>query len=210
VRLGWSHGDQEIFTLDELALLFDIDAINKSASVFNTEKLLWLNQHYIKQDDPARIARLLSHGLGEMGIDPTDGPDLVEVVKVQQERAQTLVEMAEISAFFYRDFEDYEAASARKHLTAVAVAPLQALRERLVALPDWTPEALHAVVQQVSEALQLKMGKVAQPLRVAVVGRAASPGIDVTLHLVGRAACLRRIDRAIDWIGRNAEGAANA
>jgi glutamyl-tRNA synthetase len=206
VRLGWSHGDQEIFSLDEMIELFDLDQVNKAASAFNNEKLAWFNQHYIKASDPARIAHLLSPHMGRQGIDPAQGPDLVEVVKAQQERAKTLVEMAEISTFFYRDFDEYEATAAKKHLRPVALESLTKMRDTLAALPDWSPEALHQAVIDVAESLDLKMGKVAQPLRVAVVGRAASPGIDVTLHLVGREASLRRIDRALQLIQRRAEG----
>jgi glutamyl-tRNA synthetase len=202
VRLGWSHGDEELFTLDEMVELFDIRNVNKAASAFNTEKLLWINQHYIKQDDPARIARLLSPHMGNLGIDPAEGPDLVEVVRQQQERAKTLVEMAEISAFFYRDFDEFEQKAARKHLKAAAQEPLQQVREQLAALDEWDGEKLHQVVVDVAESLSLNMGKVAQPLRVAIVGRAASPGIDVTLQLVGREACLRRIDKALAWINK--------
>jgi glutamyl-tRNA synthetase len=202
VRLGWSHGDQEIFSLDEMIELFDIDAVNKAASSFNTEKLLWLNQHYIKSNEPKRIAHLLSPHMGDLGIDPAQGPDLVEVVKAQQERAKTLVEMAEISSFCYRDFEAYEQAAAKKHLRPAAQEPLEKLREALAALAQWTPEVLHAVVQRVADSLGLKMGKVAQPLRVALVGRAASPGIDATLYLVGKEAALRRIGKALDYIGQ--------
>jgi glutamyl-tRNA synthetase len=205
VRLGWSHGDEEIFSLDEMVELFDINDVNKSASAFNTEKLLWLNQHYIKADSPERLARLLSPHMGEIGIDPADGPDLVEVVKAQQERARTLVEMAEISAFFYRDYDEFDEKAAKKNLKAAAREPLQKLRAELETLGDWKPEPLHQLVKDVAESLDLKMGKVAQPLRVAVVGRAASPGIDVTLHLVGREACLRRIDRALDYIEKRTE-----
>ena len=200
VRLGWSHGDQEIFSIDELVELFHLDDVNRSASTFNPEKLEWLNQQYIKNDTPERIARLLSPHMCDLGIDPANGPDLVEVVRAQQERASTLVEMAGISAFFYRDFDDYDEKSARKNLKPAALEPLEAMREHLEKAPDWEPEVIHGLVKQVAEALELKMGKVAQPLRVAVVGRAASPGIDVTLHLVGRDACLRRIDRALDYI----------
>ncbi len=200
VRLGWSHGDQEIFSLDEMVELFDISNVNRAASAFNTEKLLWLNQHYIKQDDPVRIARLLSPHMGELGIDPASGPDLVAVVAAQQERARTLVEMAEISAFFYQDYDDFEPAAAKKHLKAVARGPLEHLRSALAGISEWEPEGLHQLVKDVAMRLDLKLGKVAQPLRVAVVGRAASPGIDVTLHLVGREACLRRIDRALEYI----------
>jgi glutamyl-tRNA synthetase len=200
VRLGWSHGDQEIFSIDEMIELFDIDAVNKAASSFNTEKLLWLNQHYIKQDSPRRIAHLLSPLMGELGIDPSEGPELVAVVEAQQERAKTLVEMADISTFCYRDFEDFDPVAAKKHLRPAARQPLEEMHKALTALESWTPEALHEQVEQVSAELELKMGKVAQPLRVAVVGRAASPGIDTTLYLVGREAALRRIDRALAYI----------
>lgn len=205
VRLGWSAGDQEVFSIDEMIKLFDIDAVNKAASSFNTEKLLWLNQHYIKASDPQHIAHLLSPHMGNLDIDPSQGPDLVEVVKAQQERAKTLVEMAEISAFCYRDFDEYEEQAAKKHLRGVALEPMQQIRTALSQVEEWTPESLHEVVKQVSEDLGLNMGKVAQPLRVAVVGRAASPGIDVTLYLVGREAVLRRIDRALNYIGQRME-----
>ena len=208
VRLGWSHGDDELFSLDQMVELFDIKDVNKAASAFNTEKLLWINQHYIKSADPVRIARLLSPHLGDLDIDPVSGPDIVEVVRQQQERARTLVEMAEISAFFYRDYEDFDEKAAKKHLKAAAREPLQQVQERLAAQEGWEAEKLHQVVIDVAESLDLKMGKVAQPLRVAVVGRAASPGIDVTLELVGREACLRRIDRALQYINKRVEESA--
>lgn len=200
IRLGWSHGDQEVFTLDEMVQLFDIEDVNRAPSTFNYEKLLWLNQHYIKESNPLHIAHLLSPHLGRIGIDPSNGPDLVEVVRAQQERAKTLVEMAEISAFFYRDFEAFDETAAKKHLRPVARQPLEAMKAALANQPDWTREALHQTVQQVAGQLELNMGKVAQPLRVAVVGRAASPGIDETLYLVGKEASLRRIDMALQYI----------
>ena len=208
VRLGWSHGDQEIFPVDDMIELFDISDVNRAASSFNTDKLLWLNQHYIKNDDPARIARLLSPHMGELGVDPSVDPPLVDVVVAQQERAQSLIEMARISEFFYRDFEEYDGASAKKHLRPVALEPLKRMRTAVESLDAWEPEALHQIVVDVAGALDLKMGKVAQPLRVAVAGRAASPGIDVTLHLVGREACLRRIDRALDYIQKRMQESA--
>ncbi|MCF6356090.1 MAG: glutamate--tRNA ligase [Candidatus Polarisedimenticolaceae bacterium] len=206
VRLGWSSGDQEVFSLDEMISLFDISDVNKAASAFNTEKLLWLNQHYIKAASPLRIAHLLSPHIGRLGIDPIKGPNLVEVAEAQQERAKTLVEMADISAFFYQDFEQFDGQAAKKNLRPVAREGLEKMREALDALDDWSPEALHQVVADVSERLGLKMGKVAQPLRVAIVGRAASPGIDVTLYLVGRDACLRRIDKALEFIRQREQG----
>lgn len=200
VRLGWSHQDQEVFSIDEMIELFDIGDVNKAASVFNTEKLLWLNQHYIKETDPQHIARHLSHHLGLRGIDPANGPDLHAVATAQHERAKTLAEMAEISEFFYRDFDEIDPKSAKKHLKAAAREPLEKVREALAALDCWEPDPIYGVVTGIAELLDLKIGKVAQPLRVAVAGRAASPGIDVTLHLVGREACLRRIDRALEYI----------
>ena len=207
VRLGWSHGDQELFSIDEMVALFDLEAVNKSASAFNTDKLLWLNQHYITEADPAHLARELSWHVGRLGIDPADGPALADVVRAQQGRAKTLVELAEISAFFYRDPADYEAKAAKKHLKAVAIEPLERARTALATLEPWSAEAIHALVEGLAQALELGMGKVAQPLRVAVSGRAATPGIDVTLELVGRDATLRRIDRAVAFIRDEAEEA---
>ncbi len=206
VRLGWSHGDQEVFSLDEMLEHFDIDGVNKAASRFDHEKLLWLNQHHIKAADPGRIAHLLSPHMGALGIDPAAGADLVDVVRAHQERARTLVEMAEMSAYVYRDFDDYDEAAAKKHLRPVAREPLARCRDALATVDPWNAHALHTLVEQVADDLDLKMGKVAQPLRVAVVGRAASPGIDVTLELVGRDAALRRVDRALAYIDARGEG----
>lgn len=204
VRLGWSHGDQEIFSIDEMLQHFDISHVNKSASVFNPAKLLWLNQHYIKESSPAHLIPMFGYQLGKLDIDPSTGPEVVEVIEAMQERATTLVEMAEISAFIYRDFDAYDESAANKHLRPVAAEPLQAIRAELAALDDWSKPALHGAVEQVAAAMQLNMGKVAQPLRVAVVGRAASPGIDVTLYLVGKQVTLRRIDRALEFIAARA------
>ncbi|VAW74274.1 Glutamyl-tRNA synthetase [hydrothermal vent metagenome] len=204
VRLGWSHGDQEVFTREEMIELFDAADVNRSASVFNPEKLAWLNQQYIIESDVERLAPMLSERLQQRGIDVSKGPDIVEATRAQHERAKTLVEMADISEFFYRDFDEFDAKAAKKHLRPAAQEPLQKVRDALSALEDWEPEALHRIVQEVSEALELKMGKVAQPLRVAIAGRAASPGIDVTLQLVGREASLRRVDRALDFIRERA------
>jgi glutamyl-tRNA synthetase len=202
VRLGWSHGDQEVFSLEEMIELFEIDQVNKAPSSFDTDKLLWLNQHYLQHAEPGRIARLLSPHLGRLGVDPAAGPDLLEVVQVQQARAKTLVELAGISLFAYKDFDTYDEQAAKKHLRPVAREPLERLRAELemLAFEDWEPETLERAVERVAAELGVNMGKVAQPLRVAIVGRAASPGIDMTLRLVGKEATLRRIDRALAFI----------
>ena len=200
VRLGWAHGDQEVFSLDEMIEHFDIADINHSASSLNPSKLDWLNQHYMKTLPAAHVARHLAWHLGSMGIDPAegDGPDLESVVEAQAERSKTLVEMAENSRFFYREPEAYDEKAARKHI-AGAAETLAALHESLEALEHWTPGAIHEAVVGVAEAHELKMGKVAQPLRVAVSGGPVSPPIDVTLALLGRARTLKRIERARQW-----------
>lgn len=199
VRLGWSHGDQEVFSVDEMIEHFDVSDINKAASTFNPEKLLWLNQQYIKASSPEHIAHQLSWHMGQLGIDPAQGPDLVEIVKTQQDRAKTLVEMASNCAFFYADFTEYEEAAAKKHLKPEALQPLQEVYEHLQGV-EWVAEALHGVVSQVAESLQLKMGKVAQPLRVAISGKAATPPIDTTLFLLGREKTLTRMRHAIEHV----------
>ncbi|MEX0732779.1 MAG: glutamate--tRNA ligase [Aquisalimonadaceae bacterium] len=207
VRLGWSHGDQEIFTLDEMTSLFDIEDINSSASSLNISKLNWLNQQYIKTRPPEYVAGQLGWHMGHLGIDPAaGGPALEDVVVAQRERAKTLVEMAEASAFYYRMPEAYDEKAARKNLTAETLPVLQALRDALAGVTQWEAEALHAVVQAVAESLDLKMGKVAQPLRVALTGGPVSPSIDVTLVVLGRESSLARIDNAMAWV-KEGEGA---
>jgi len=204
VRLGWSHGDQEIFTLDEMIELFDVKDVNNSASSINPEKLLWLNQQYIKNSDPEHVAHHLSWHLGNLGIDPAQGPDIVEVVKLLQERAKTLVEMAEATVCFYRDFEDFDADAAKKHLRPVVAEPLVALRGRLVVLHQWTAEAIHEAINETCEQFDLKMAKIGMPLRVAVTGGGVSPPIDVTMALIGHERCLRGIDKALKYIEERA------
>ena len=200
VRLGWSHGDQEIFSLDEMIRLFDLDDVNKAASAFNTEKLLWLNQQYIKTGDPEHIARHLSWHMGQAGIDPTEGPELRDTVIAFRERAKTLKDMVRASTWVYQEFEDYDEKAARKNLTADAKPVLQRLHDVFSELEQWQAKAIHSLVEQVAEELAMKMGKVSQPLRVAVTGSAASPPIDATLELLGRDKTLRRIERALDYL----------
>jgi len=200
VRLGWSHGDQELFSLDEMVELFQLEKVNVSASTFNTEKLLWLNHQYIMHSDPAHVARHLSWHLGELGLDPSQGPVLSEVVKIQRERCKTLVEMAEASRYFYEEFDGYEEKAAAKNFKAEAVPVLQQLLTAFSGVTDWQPEPLHQVVLDTAESLQLGLGKVAQPLRVAVCGCGVSPAIDQTCALLGREKTLNRIQRAINTI----------
>ncbi|MBK1726308.1 glutamate--tRNA ligase [Halorhodospira neutriphila] len=209
-RLGWSHGDQEVFTLEELIQLFDINAVNHSASTFNPSKLLWLNQQHIMAAEPNHIARHLAPFLTERGVDPGQGgPQLEAVVRAQQERAKTLVEMADNSLFFYRRPAGYEEKAARKNLKPDAEEVLEHCRHCFAGLPEWEQGRIHQVVTEAAEAFEVKMGKVAQPLRVAVSGGAVSPPIDVTLALLGREETLARIEAAVAWIrAQAAQGSA--
>ena len=206
-RLGWSHGDQEIFSRAELIELFDIGDVNRAASVFDMDKLLWLNQHYIKEASAEALAGPLAGQLDRLGLDRGAGPALESVVEAQRERAKTLVEMAEKSVFAFRDFDAYEEAAAKKHLRPVALNGLQALRSRLAGLADWTAPAIHEAVVATAQAADMKLGKLAQPLRVAVSGSAASPSIEHTLILAGRDRTLARIDAAIAYIEDRASAA---
>lgn len=205
VRLGWSCGDQEIFSIDEMIDLFDINEVNKSASTFNTEKLIWLNQQYIINSNPEALAEQLGWHMQYLEIDTSSGAPLVEVVKAQQERAKTLKEMAENSRYFYQDFSEYNVKAAKKNFKAAAKQPLEKLNEKLAEVTDWSADILHQVVKDVGEELELKLGKVAQPLRVAITGGAMSPPIDITLELIGKERVLQRLSNAISYINDSVE-----
>ena len=196
-RLGWSHGDQEIFSKQELIEFFDIVGINKAPAAFNPEKLLWLNHHYIKSSDPQHVAKELAWHMERLGIDITQGPSLPELVKAQSERAKTLLEMAEKSRYFYEEVR-YNDESVKKNLTAEVVPALIAIRDGLIQLNDWNKEAIHQVIVDTAAKLDVKLGKIAQPVRVAVTGDTVSPPIDITLVLLGKARTTERLSAAID------------
>lgn len=200
VRLGWSHGDQEVFSLEEMIQLFDIEDVNKAASSFNTDKLLWLNQQYIKSSTAQHVAHHLSWHMGQLDIDPSEGPDLVAVAALQQERAKTLVEMAANSRFFYQEVKEFDEKAARKNLTATSQPILEEMLQRLSKLDEWLAEPIHAHIKECSVVHEIGMGKVAQPIRVAITGNTISPPLDLTLELLGRERTLSAIRYAIDWI----------
>jgi len=202
VRLGWSSGDQEIFSLDEMISSFDVQDVNRAASAFDVDKLKWLNQHYIKASDSAQLVSLLSDRLKDRGVDVSSGPPVDDVVSALRERAQTLDEMADKSEYFFSEFEDYDVKAAQKHLRPVAREMLADVRSRLSVVEPWSAELIHAQVMATVEDYDAKLGKLAQPLRVAVSGTAATPPIDETLLLVGKARTIDRIDRALVFIDR--------
>jgi glutamyl-tRNA synthetase len=197
VRLGWSHGDQEVFTRAEMIADFDIHDVNKAASAFNPEKLLWLNQQHMVRAAPAVLVPYLRAQLRRLGCDSSDQALLEGVIVAQRERAKTMKEMAQNSRFFFSDTIDIDATAAAKHLAGEAPQILRALREHLAALAKWNAADIHSVLNELAGRLQSGLGKVAQPLRVAVTGTAVSPPIDITLELLGRARALARIDAAL-------------
>jgi glutamyl-tRNA synthetase len=197
VRLGWSHGDQEIFTRAEMIAEFDIHDVNKSASAFNPEKLLWLNQQHMVRAEPATLVPYLRAQLRRLGLDSTDFVLLEGVIVAQRERAKTLKEMAQNSRFFFVEQIEIDPKAGAKHLGGEAPAILTALRERLGALATWDRDAIHTVLNELATQLGAGLGKIAQPVRVAVTGTAVSPPIDVTLALLGRIRTLARIDAVL-------------
>ena len=200
VRLGWSHGDQEVFSLDEMIEKFDIDAINKSSSSLSVEKLQWLNQHYMKQMTAEALAEELQFYIQQANLDVSNGPDLIAVMKVYQERCATLVELVEDIRYFYEDITEYNPKQAKKQFKPEAAEVLQSLKEAYENLENWQAEDIHKVVESTVEKLGVGFGKVGQPLRLAVTGHGKSPSIDITLELLGKEETLSRLGKAIEFI----------
>ncbi len=198
VRLGWSHGDQEIFSTQEMIALFDIGDVNKAPSRFDIEKLAWINQHYLKTDDPQTLVEEFAWHLARAGIDTTHGPAPLEVLVALRERVHTFKEMVERAKIWYAPIEQWDDKAVAKHLhNANSVAILRAAKARLEAATDWSPATVHQVVEQSAAELDLGLGKIAQPLRVAMTGTQVSPSIEDTVYLTGRAEAMKRIDAAL-------------
>ncbi|MBK9654752.1 MAG: glutamate--tRNA ligase [Rhodanobacteraceae bacterium] len=197
VRLGWSYGDQEIFSMPEMIALFSADDVNHSASRFDVEKLRWLNQHYLKTLDPALIAPELRWHLVRQGLDPDSGPKLEDLILALRERVHTLQEMAERARVWIDPLAAYDDAAVAKHLTAAARVPLQAAHSALAGITTWSAPAVHDALNAAAQGLGLGLGKVAQPLRVAITGTQVSPSIDHTVYLAGQSEALKRIDAAL-------------
>ncbi|WP_414040887.1 glutamate--tRNA ligase [Acidithiobacillus sp. M4-SHS-6] len=202
IRLGWSHGDQEIFSREEMITFFRIDAVNKAASAFNPEKLLWINAQHMQRLSPGGLAQHLRPYLDAQGVTEAllaRGPELPAVVALLQERTKTLVEMAHAANLFYVAPVSGDSKDVEKHLQGQA-ALLDSLRTHLEALPVWSAAAIHSAIQELAVGhAEGKMGKIAQPLRVAIAGRAVSPPIDTTLALLGKDETLARLRQAMTW-----------
>ncbi|MDF2177083.1 glutamate--tRNA ligase [Aliiglaciecola sp. CAU 1673] len=205
VRLGWSHGDQEIFSREEMISLFSLDAIGQSASAFNTDKLIWLNQHYIKTLPGTEVAAHAKWHFEQQGIDVSQGPALEAVIAIQADRVKTLKELAEVSRYFYEEYEEFNEDAAKKHLRPVAAEALEKAKEKLLAVQEWNVGNLHQAINAAAEELGVGMGKVGMPLRVAITGSGNSPSLDITLNLLNKQQVERRIDKALKYIANRAE-----
>jgi glutamyl-tRNA synthetase len=200
IRLGWSHGDQEIFSKQEMIELFNLENVNRAPAAYNEEKLLWLNQHYLQNENPDYIASQLRPFLQARNVSTDNGPNLVKVVEALRARSKTLVEMADKATCFYQAGAEYDAKAASKFLTADILPVLEYFHAQLAEMVDWTEEKLHPVVQETLEKFSLKMPKLAQPLRIALTGNTQSPSLDLTLDLMGQARVLKDLERCIVWL----------
>jgi glutamyl-tRNA synthetase len=196
VRLGWSHGDDEIFSREEMIRKFDINSVGRSASVFNTDKLLWLNAHYIKNGDPDRLAGLLAFHLAKRDIDPQGGPEVSAVVRTLQERAQTLEEMAERAAFYFQAPESYDEAALAKFDKEHLLAVFDAVADRLATAGAATAAEIDALFKEICTDKGWKMGQVGQPVRIALSGGTQAPGIGEIVVTLGIGETVKRIARA--------------
>jgi glutamyl-tRNA synthetase len=196
VRLGWSHGDQEYFSIEDMRSLFDIVGVNKSAAAFDFEKLAWLNQQHMMRAPPARVAPILRWHLEREGVQAADEAKLEQIVVSLRERAKTVREMAQASVFFFKAPTTYDEKAVRKHITADVPALLAEAAAGLQALDDWNAAAIHGLISGIAAGKGVALGKLAQPLRLAMCGATVSPPIDATLAILGKAQTLSRLAQA--------------
>lgn len=199
-RLGWSSGDEEIFSMDELIVKFSLEQVGKSSGVFNPEKLIWLNQHYIKNSKPEVLAKLLIPFLKELGITTEDNLRLHMIVKTLQERARTLKEMAESALFYFSENVRYDEKAASKFLTNDNAGLFALLMERLAGLSEFSAPSLEAAFKAILDEQGLKLGRLAQPVRVALTGAAISPGIFETMEAMGKETTMTRLKDAVEYM----------
>jgi len=200
VRLGWSHGDQEIFSMDELIRLFSLESVGKSAAIFNPEKLLWLNQHYIKDYPADTLVENMRPFWTARGFDVSDRDYLRHVTDDLRARSKTLVEMADAGAFYFLDEVNYDPEAARKFLTADMKRHLLTVAEKLPYCRDYSKSGLEAFLRDIAEDQGVKLKAIAQPLRVALTGKSVSPGIDDVMVTLGKDRVIQRIRQAVEYM----------
>lgn len=197
VRLGWSHGDEEIFSREQLISLFDISDVGKAAARFDQEKLDWLNGHYLRLSEPEALEPALASHLSAIDVDVSDGPDLAHVIATLQERSKNLIEMAEGARMFYQAPDAYDEKAVKKNLREKTWPLLQDFLERAEKISAWDATMIHALLGEVCEAHEAGLGKLAQPIRILVSGSAVSPPIDMTLALLGKDESIQRLKSGI-------------
>jgi glutamyl-tRNA synthetase len=207
-RLGWSYGDQEIFSREELIEKFSLEGVGKSAGIFNQEKLEWLNAHYIKEGDSKQIAEQLMPFLHQRGIQAEVNERLIKVVQSLQPRAKTLVEMAEMAEFYFRDDFSYDEKGERKFLRPELTPFLVSLIEELRMRQDFGEAHLEKLFRQLTVQQGLKMSQAAQGVRVALTGKTSSPGLFEVMEGIGREQVIKRLERALGYIGTRHENKA--
>jgi glutamyl-tRNA synthetase len=200
VRLGWSHGDDEIFSREEMIQKFDINKVGRSASVFNPDKLNWLNAHYIKTGDPEHLANLLLPHLSSRNVSTMSGPGLVDVVKTLQERAQTLEEMAERAVFYYNAPVSYDEAALGKFDKAHLEAMFTIVAEKLSTAVAASAVEFDQMFKELCTENGWKMPQVGQPVRIALSGGTQAPGIGEIVHVLGVEEAVRRITLAREFM----------
>jgi glutamyl-tRNA synthetase len=203
VRLGWSHGDQEIFSLAQLVELFGLDTVGKSPAVFNPEKLLWLNAHYIKETSPERLAEDMKP-LWPAGINNTNVAFTQKVIADLQPRVKTLVELADNAGFYFADKVQYDADAAKKFLTPDMVGYLKAIADAIPAQQDFSKAGIEKFLMEFVTGRNIKFKIIAQPLRVALTGKTVSPGIDEVMVTLGKDQVIKRINDAVAYIASGA------
>ncbi len=200
VRLGWSHGDQEIFNVDEMIELFSLEGINRAPSAFNTEKLNWLNQHYMKTLPTSEVAQHLDWHLKEQGIEVSDKSVLEVLIPLFSERCETLKQLASQMRYMFEDVSEFNANAAKKHLKVSAAAPLKLLKEKMQSLNEWSAENIESAIEQTMTELEIGMGKIGMPLRVAITGAGQSPAMNILCSVLGKGICNQRIELALEFI----------
>jgi len=197
VRLGWSCGDQEIFSLDELIRLFTLESVGKSAAIFNPEKLLWLNQHYIRECESKRLVQETRQFWQKRGVDISDYDLLKRVADDLKTRSKTLAELADASLFYFTDDIVYDREAADKYLNKEIVDHLTAIAERLPTLQDFTKKGMESFLRAIAGERGVSLKVIAQPLRVALTGKTVSPGVDEVMVTLGKEKVIKRITKAL-------------
>jgi glutamyl-tRNA synthetase len=203
VRLGWSNGDQEIFSVQEMIDLFELKNINNSPASFNQEKLEWINQSYIKSTDIENLVENLKWHLNNLNINVDNGPSIYELADSLRERSGSLVDMALSCVMFYCDFDTFDLVQANKVFNTKSRPILESLVANLNSIDSWTAENIHSVIKIICDEHDVGFGKVGQPFRLALSGNGKSGSIDISAQFVGKERTLARLEKAIDWINNH-------